>query len=241
MLYVLICGLDSERFRRHLLEMDMLDFNKAIQLCQLIEATAVDLQHWTETKDPESVAAVSAKAGCMGVSEKPEEDENQDEDVPVLLIRVEKVSKKLWAESYCQGKEHKMNKLLRQLDSAASCNVLSYQDYCTIVDIGSSPCQCLFSRRTLGGVVTSVAKLQPQVQEEMWQRKLEKQQQIQARRVVDQNPLPPLTVGQGSSPSARLVIKEDTMDLEGSVWVNSQTGHTWWKWMGRCCGEITHS
>ena len=59
-------------------------------------------------------------------------DENQDEDVPVLLIRVEKVSKKLWAESYCQGKEHKMNKLLRQLDSAASCNVLSYQDYCTI-------------------------------------------------------------------------------------------------------------
>ena len=72
-LYVLICDLDSERFRRHLLEMDMLDFNKAIQLCQLIEATAVDLQHWTETKDPESVAAVSAKAGCMGVSEKPEE------------------------------------------------------------------------------------------------------------------------------------------------------------------------
>ena len=73
MLYVLIRGLDSERFRRRLLETDKLEFNKAIQMCQLMEATAVDLQHWTETKDPESVVAVSTKAGCMGVSEKPEE------------------------------------------------------------------------------------------------------------------------------------------------------------------------
>ena len=50
MLYVLIRGLDSERFRRRLLETDKLEFNKAIQMCQLMEATAVDLQHWTETK-----------------------------------------------------------------------------------------------------------------------------------------------------------------------------------------------
>ena len=50
----------------------------------------------------------------------------------MLLIRVEKVGKKLLAELHCQGKGHKINKLLCQLDSAASCNVLSYQDYCTI-------------------------------------------------------------------------------------------------------------
>ena len=202
-LYVLIRGLDSERFRRRLLETDKLEFNKAIQMCQLMEATAADLQHWTETKVPESVAAVSAKAGCMGGSEKPEEgrgyskgqaqstlkgglrretlirdcqrcgydhkprqcpaygqlchtcqelhhfarkcnarskdtrlvassEEKQGEDIPVLLIQVEKVGKKLLAELHCQGKGHKINKLLCQLDSAASCNVLSYQDYCTI-------------------------------------------------------------------------------------------------------------
>ena len=64
------------------------------------------------------------------------------------------------------------------------------------VDIGSCPCQWLFSRRTRGGVITSVEKLQPQVQEDMWQRKLKKQQQIQARRGVDRNPLPLLTIGQ---------------------------------------------
>ena len=191
MLYVLIRGLDSERFRRRLLETDKLEFNKAIQMCQLMEATAVDLQHWTETKDPESVAAVRAKAGAdmsqskqstfkggsrretlirdcqrCGYDHKPRQcpaygqlchkcqelhhfarkcngrikdtqlvassEEKQDEDVPVLSIRVEKIGKKLLAELHCQGKGHKMNKLQCQLDSAASCNVLSYQDYCTI-------------------------------------------------------------------------------------------------------------
>ena len=59
-------------------------------------------------------------------------EEKQDEDAPVLLIRVEKIGKKLLAELHCQGKGLKMNKLQCQLDSVASCNVLSYQDYCTI-------------------------------------------------------------------------------------------------------------
>lgn len=88
------------------------------------------------------------------------------------------------------------------------------------VDIGSSPCQWLFSRRTRGGVVTSVEKLQPQVQEDMWQRKLKKQQQIQARRGVNRNPLPPLTIGQP-------VLVQD--------WLSKKT-----QWIrGLCVGQLS--
>ena len=89
------------------------------------------------------------------------------------------------------------------------------------MDIGSSPCQRLFSRRTRGGVVTSVEKLQPQVQEDMWQRKLKKQQQIQARRVVDRNPLPPLIIGQP-------VLVQD--------WLSKKT-----QWIrGLCVGQLSN-
>lgn len=59
--------------------------------------------------------------------------------------------------------------------------------------MGSSPNQRLFSRRTRGGLVTSQERLKPEIQEDMWDRKIRKQQ---TRQKPAKGQLKPLRVGQ---------------------------------------------
>ena len=47
---VLIREIDSDRIRRRLFETDKLELAKAVQMCQAMEATSVDLQCWGEKK-----------------------------------------------------------------------------------------------------------------------------------------------------------------------------------------------
>ena len=50
MLHVLIRGIDDERMRCRLFEVENLDLAKAIRMCQTMEATAADLQHLVSKK-----------------------------------------------------------------------------------------------------------------------------------------------------------------------------------------------
>eukprot|EP00731_Ephydatia_muelleri_P038192 Em0676g1a len=59
--------------------------------------------------------------------------------------------------------------------------------------MGSSPNQRLFSRRTRGGLVTSQERLKPEIQEDMWEHKIRKQQNRQRPAKVQ---LEPIQVGQ---------------------------------------------
>ena len=74
--------------------------------------------------------------------------------------------------------------------------------------MGSSPNQRLFSRRTRGGLVTSQERLKPEIQEEMWERKIRKQQTRQRPAKVQ---LEPIQVGQPV-----LAFKENPME-QGKV------------------------
>ena len=61
-LLVLIRGVDSERMRRRMLETDKLELGKAIQVCQVMEATASDLTKLGgKSGIEEGVAAVSSQ------------------------------------------------------------------------------------------------------------------------------------------------------------------------------------
>ena len=61
MLHVLIRGVDNERMRRRLFETENLDLEKAIRMCQAMEATAADMQSWgVKPELGEKVSAVDS-------------------------------------------------------------------------------------------------------------------------------------------------------------------------------------
>ncbi|KAL5510796.1 hypothetical protein EMCRGX_G006398 [Ephydatia muelleri] len=64
------------------------------------------------------------------------------------------------------------------------------------IGMGSSPNQRLFSRRTRGAVITSTAKLQPELQQNVWEKKTVKQRQMLANQQGRNAVLPPLRIGQ---------------------------------------------
>ena len=62
MLHVLIRGVESERMRRRLFETENLDLEKAIRMCQAMEATAADMQSLgVKTELGEKVAAIDSR------------------------------------------------------------------------------------------------------------------------------------------------------------------------------------
>ena len=64
------------------------------------------------------------------------------------------------------------------------------------IGMGSTPCQRPFSRRTRGAIVTSDHMLQPGIRNDMWGRKIARQQVIQAQGCVrERRELPPLQLG----------------------------------------------
>ncbi|KAL5469012.1 hypothetical protein EMCRGX_G030181 [Ephydatia muelleri] len=89
MLHVLIRGIDDERMRCRLFEVENLDLAKAIRMCQTMEATAADLQHLVSKKtemvegETAGVALVSKKE-IQGTedSEEVAEMEKQSWKVP---------------------------------------------------------------------------------------------------------------------------------------------------------------
>ena len=63
------------------------------------------------------------------------------------------------------------------------------------IGMGSSPNQRLFSRRTRGAVITSTAKIQPELQQNVWEKKTVKQRQMLANQQGRNSVLPPLRIG----------------------------------------------
>ena len=55
MLHVLIRGVDSDRMRRRMFETDKVDLEKAVQMCQVMESTTVDLQQMGTRLEPQRV------------------------------------------------------------------------------------------------------------------------------------------------------------------------------------------
>ena len=208
MLHVLIRGVDNERMRRRLFETENLDLEKAIRMCQAMEATAADMQSWgvkpelgekvsavdssnparstpksttgqgrqkvvTETvrneqharnygqvresgnqKDgsscsrcgrshpPRRCPAYSQQCKkCLGYNHFArmcqkrgtvhlvEERTPTDSEEEVLLITVKNVGKKLIAKVPLRIDSARMLEIDCQLDTAASCNVLTVADY----------------------------------------------------------------------------------------------------------------
>ena len=85
MLHVLIRGVDSERMRRRMFETDKLDLEKAVQMCQVMESTTVDLQQMGTRLEPqpglskpveaqEGVAAVNSRRPSGSIGEKRRKD-----------------------------------------------------------------------------------------------------------------------------------------------------------------------
>ena len=85
MLHVLIRGVDSERMRRRMFETDKLDLEKAVQMCQVMESTTVDLQQMGTRLEPqpgltkpveaqEGVAAVNSRRPSGSIGEKRSKD-----------------------------------------------------------------------------------------------------------------------------------------------------------------------
>ena len=83
MLHVLIR--DSERMRRRMFETDKLDLEKAVQMCQVMESTTVDLQQMGTRLEPqpgltkpveaqEGVAAVNSRRPSGSIGEKRRKD-----------------------------------------------------------------------------------------------------------------------------------------------------------------------
>ena len=62
MFHVLIRGMESERMQRQLFETDNLDLERAIRMCQAMEATAADMQSLgVKTELGEKVAAIDSR------------------------------------------------------------------------------------------------------------------------------------------------------------------------------------
>ena len=64
------------------------------------------------------------------------------------------------------------------------------------VELGTSPCQRLFGRRTRGVVPVPASKLMPSSPVEMWEKKAERQRKIQEYKTRSGRNLPPLQVGE---------------------------------------------
>ena len=71
-LHVLIRGVDSERMRRRMFETDKLDLEKAVQMCQVMESTMVDLQQMGTRPEPQPglTKPVEALEGVAAVSSR---------------------------------------------------------------------------------------------------------------------------------------------------------------------------
>ena len=81
MLHVLIRDLDSECMRQHLFETDKLELATAIQMRQGMEATAADLQSWSEGKNSRPKVVATMK----GITQ-----ENENGEGVMLVTRSQK-------------------------------------------------------------------------------------------------------------------------------------------------------
>eukprot|EP00731_Ephydatia_muelleri_P009792 Em0005g378a len=150
MLHVLIRGVDSDRMRRRLFETDKLELPKAIQMCQTMEATSADLELWVgkekkvDSEVPVEVKSVSESAESVSAVQrsgyqkpktlgqgrmiKVKGDSQSLGHEEVLHITVRKCGKKLLARMQFIVANKKVM-VECQMDTAATCNVLSWRDY----------------------------------------------------------------------------------------------------------------